>query len=146
MTKADKKSGITKKKYRPHPDDPKHLSSKKYKPKKEKKPWVETWYVCPFCDSYLGKIEQDKPHGYIQSVPGKYGHWVDNTKTSCDSCKAFEVHNACPCCKRNTWFKPDDKTLTTGFYKHDNKRGCGFYGRRKDNGMETVEELRKGSC
>ena len=121
--KADKKMGIEKAKYKPLP----HRVPSRKKKRKDKKPWQETYHICPFCSEYLGKIEPDKPHWYVKNTGRGYGVSVDNVNTKC-KCGAFEVPNSCPCCKRDTWFLPDDGTITTGVYAHN--RGCGFKGRK----------------
>ncbi len=112
-------------------EEPKHLGAKKYKKKKVKVPFYETWYTCPFCRVYLGKIDETKDHWYIKNHPDKdYGVSCDNVNTVCKNCRAFEVKDSCPSCKRDTWFKADDETLTTGEYAHDKKSGCSFRGRK----------------
>lgn len=129
MTKADKKLGKVKPKYTPLKSEVSNRG--KRKPKKDKRPWQEKYHVCPFCSSPLQKIDKTKEWWYIKFEPGKvYGLMVDNMETVCRVCGASEVPDSCPSCHRDTWFKPDDKTCTTGEYKHD-KHGCGFSGRLK---------------
>jgi hypothetical protein len=129
MSKSDKKLGKIKPKEKPLLREvPVHG---KKKPKKDKRPWADTYHTCPFCFSTLEKIDPTKDWWYFK--PSKhYGlcQMVDNYAKKCDMCGAFEVPNACPSCHRDTWFKPDDTTCTKGEYKHY-KHGCGFSGRLK---------------
>lgn len=133
MTKADKKMGLVKKKYKPQPETPRHWPKATKKPmqKKDKRPWEEKYYACPFCGVYLGKIDTTKHHNYIDSKR-QGGYLVDNVNKKCANCRAFEMVKACPCCHQTTWFKPEDSSITTGEYRHARMFGCGFVGRKKD--------------
>jgi len=138
MTKADKKMGIPKAKYDPKKNKDSNRKTKK-KPNKDKRPWQETYYTCPFCNHYLGKIDPTKEHWYIESTGKGYGISVDNTKTKCDNCGAMEIKNACPCCKGKTWYKhPEGHVMignlrsVEGEYRHQKRwSSCGFSGRAK---------------
>lgn len=126
MSKADKKLGKIKPKEKQYKDRPRG----KKKPKKDTRSYEEKNYVCPFCDSYLGKMYPDKNHYFFEGN-SPYIKMNRNINKFCSKCSAFEVIKACPCCHRDTWFKPDDKTVTTGEYRHFRLySGCNFQGRK----------------
>ena len=129
MTKADKKLGKIKLKEKELKSEvPTHGKKKK---KKDPKSWEKKSHGCPFCGELLGKIRPDKPYWYLETVPNTcWAVPVENEETICSKCGAFAVEKACPACHRDTWFLPDDKTCTTGIYKH-HKFDCGFTGRLK---------------
>jgi len=133
MSKSEKKMGIIKPKERPLVKEV--CNKNKKKPKKDKRPWQDKYYVCPFCDTPLGKIDEKENFMYFRTVPGKpYSTMIDNVSTTCVKCGAFEVKNACPSCHRETWFLPDDDgKCEMGEYRHSKRQamGCGFSGRLK---------------
>ena len=132
MSKEEKKMGKIKPKEQPLVNDV--CNRNKKKSKKNKRPWQETHYTCPFCDTYLGKIDPSKEIYYFVTAKGSgFSRMVDNISTTCVKCGAFEIKDACPSCHRDTWFKPDDSTCTLGEYKHSKRYlGCGFVGRLKE--------------
>jgi hypothetical protein len=111
MTKADKKMGITKKKYREYPDEHRHRAVRR----KAKKPWRFYWQVCPFCDADLPALPPESlaPR---RSIFNPYA-------ATCAACGASRETAKCPCCKRATWEKD-------GEFKHQEPYGCGFRGRK----------------
>jgi DNA-directed RNA polymerase subunit RPC12/RpoP len=93
------------------------------KKKKNKKPYVSPWKLCPFCKSELPldtkKMEEDK----------KKGKWVADWLSEyrvkdCPTCGAYEVAK-CPACSHKTWYD-----YVTKIYKHQ-WIGCGFIGQLK---------------
>ena len=118
MSKFEKKIGKPKPKDKLIKDRP--IPGKK-KPKKDKRTWEEKYFACPFCGAMIPEVPQPL---------GQRSLWMYR-ESVCPNCKAFEVEDGCPSCHRTTWFKPDDKTLTTGEYAHYVQRfNCGFRGRR----------------
>lgn len=101
------------------PERVKYRSSKKYKKKKDRKPW--DWVVCPFCKAELPKLSEEE----IKKLEkGKFSVYFFPPRVKvCPSCGAKEVED-CPCCHRETWI---DKEFT---YKHQhNVYSCGFVGK-----------------
>ena len=112
MTKEEKRLGIEK---------PKHRLQKrerirgKRKPRKDKRSWEERFFVCPFCGAYIPPAPSEKDEW-----------WKFRRLTTCSNCQAFEVVNACPSCRRTTWYLPDDGEFTKGEYRHVKWGGFGF--------------------
>ena len=119
MTKEAKHMGIVKPK---HKELKSEVTSghKKKKKVKVRKPYY--WNCCPFCDTELPKDEKK---------PECWWYWGRIMICPNTTCGAYEIEGACPCCHRPTFFLPDDKSNTTGVYKHCRRYGCGFEGRKK---------------
>ena len=93
----------------------------KRKKSEDKRTWEERLYVCPFCGGFIPPMPQKEKARHF---------WSWERERVCPTCKAFRIEDACPACKRDTWFKPDDTTITTGEYAHAWGSGCGFRGRK----------------
>lgn len=116
------------------PEVPKHFSSKKYKPKKEKK----AYHRCPFCEKELPIVVDSattkKLFTKYYVVNGRIIGSLFSTRTmwggliaqKCRSCGSRKVTKACPCCKRDTWYNKK-----TEEYKHETRWSfCGFTGKK----------------
>lgn len=80
--------------------------------RRQKKPFVLPWTICPFCGKKLEVADQSNVRFFK-----KYAK-------SCKACRAKEVPE-CPACKAKTWINSE------GIYKHHPWGGCGFTGKKK---------------
>lgn len=98
---------------------PKHSPSKKYKKKRQRKPF----YSCPFCEEDLNWKVVLTPVKINNQYFSSHNTVYD---TTCTICGAKEVKE-CPCCKRETFFK-------NNIYKHiKNRSACSFIGEKKND-------------
>lgn len=112
----------------------KHTGSKKYKAKKERKPWRS----CPFCGEELPEVvskEDAKVFCKVTILNGRKfysyrsgrGLFGGIVAKKCRSCGSRTVHE-CPCCKHETFFNKETKN-----YKHQSSiSACGFNGKKLD--------------
>lgn len=113
---------------RPEVEKPK--GSKKYKEKKPRTPF----YACPFCEKELLEVISKEAIKKLQSAV--YERWSSvrffwgARSKKCHNCPSRELHNACPCCKRDTWYNKETKR-----YKHQHNWGCGFTGESRHGRM-----------
>lgn len=114
------------------PEQSRHKGvNKKKKKKKNKRDWVKEWNSCPFCKKPLLLVlnQEDATKIFCQkdtifSLRRTAIIWGGIHAKKC-GCGARRLTKACPCCKRNTWFKG-------GIYMHRRMGcGCGFEGRKK---------------
>lgn len=96
-------------------ETPKHRSNKK----KMKPDYEAKWHGCPFCQKALPVV---RPVDTVPQPNGFY-RWIFEQRASKCACGAKIVMEACPSCKRDTWFK-------AGIYKHQGNFNCGFFGKR----------------
>lgn len=93
-------------------------SSRKRKKKKDKKPYIWHFEVCPFCGEERKKLNNKDS-------------WFRNREDFCRKCGAKEVKGECPACHRTAWIKNE-------YYKHEGFYTCGFSG-KKFNSKEISE-------
>lgn len=110
------------------PEIEKPRASRKYKEKKKRKPY----HVCPFCDNELLEIMSSKEADALFKKGNYVTRWwfFGLRARKCKNCGARNLTNACPCCKKDTWF--DKKT---NYYKHEGRwTWCSFVGAKKQHG------------